>query len=67
VNTVALYKRVLTKNGNRYCPVVPGTLQTEREIHAKFAAHRLHGEWFEATPELLAFIAEQQEFPHATA
>lgn len=28
----------------------------ERAYHARFAAHRLHGEWFERTPELLAEI-----------
>lgn len=30
----------------------------ERTLHAMFADARLHGEWFEPTPELLAFIAE---------
>lgn len=29
----------------------------EREMHARFAADRSHGEWFYATPELLDLIA----------
>jgi hypothetical protein len=33
----------------------------EAQLHQRFAATRLHGEWFEATPELLAFIAEPGE------
>lgn len=36
---------------------IPGGLAREREIHAQFASARLNGEWFTATPELLAFIA----------
>jgi hypothetical protein len=35
-----------------------GTLATEREIHERFAAHRLEGEWFAPVPELLHLIAE---------
>lgn len=29
----------------------------EATLHARFAAHRLTGEWFRPTLELLAFIA----------
>ena len=29
----------------------------EREYHRRFAAHRLHGEWFTRTPEIEAEIA----------
>jgi len=39
---------------------MPGHREVERSLHARFAAHRLHGEWFTASPDLLAFIAEQQ-------
>ncbi len=28
----------------------------ERELHDRFAASRLHGEWFHPTPELLDFV-----------
>lgn len=34
----------------------PGTLKDERIYHARFAAHRLHGEWFERHPDILAEI-----------
>lgn len=30
----------------------------EDELHARFAEHRRHGEWFDPAPELLAFIEE---------
>jgi hypothetical protein len=35
----------------------------ETELHQQFAAIRSHGEWFEPTPELLAYIAEHAEVP----
>jgi hypothetical protein len=35
---------------------VPGEHHHENAIHHMFAAHRRHGEWFEATPEVLAFV-----------
>ncbi|WP_331728809.1 GIY-YIG nuclease family protein [Streptomyces canus] len=28
----------------------PGDTALERELHARFAAHRAHGEWFDLTP-----------------
>lgn len=31
---------------------------TERDLHARFSESRTHGEWFEPTDELLAFIRE---------
>lgn len=34
----------------------PGTPETERAIHARFADQRLHGEWFEMSEELFAYI-----------
>jgi hypothetical protein len=37
--------------------VTPGGRSLERELHHRFAADRLTGEWFTATPELLACIA----------
>jgi hypothetical protein len=35
----------------------PANRIQEKWYHRQFAAHRLHGEWFERTPELLAEIA----------
>jgi len=37
--------------------VMRGTPATERELHAKFAAQRAHGEWFRPSLQLSAFIA----------
>lgn len=34
----------------------PGTLKDERIYHVRFAEHRLHGEWFERVPAVLAEI-----------
>jgi hypothetical protein len=36
---------------------VQGPLTLEREYHRRFAAHRLHGEWFTRCPEIEAEIA----------
>ena len=35
---------------------VEGPMLLEREYHHKFAAHRLHGEWFSRAPAILAEI-----------
>lgn len=35
----------------------PGGLPAERELHARFAAHRVHREWFELVPEIAGYIA----------
>lgn len=35
----------------------------ETEYHARFAAHRLHGEWFVAAPEILAEIDRLKALP----
>jgi hypothetical protein len=37
---------------------IPGTLQTEKWLHDKFAADRDAGEWFRASISLRAFIAD---------
>lgn len=34
----------------------PGGYDLEREYHKRFAAHRLHGEWFAPHPDILAEI-----------
>lgn len=36
--------------------VIEGGRKEEREYHARFAAHRLHGEWFAPHPDILAEI-----------
>ena len=33
----------------------------ERHLHHQFKDFRLHGEWFEAAPEILQFVAEQPD------
>lgn len=35
---------------------VKGPPSIERDYHKRFAAHRLHGEWFERHPDILAEI-----------
>ncbi|MBD9635442.1 GIY-YIG nuclease family protein [Ensifer sp. ENS07] len=35
----------------------PGTVADELDIHAKFNAVRVHGEWFAATTDLLVFVS----------
>lgn len=35
----------------------PGGRDVERAYHTQFAASRLHGEWFERTPAIMAEIA----------
>lgn len=37
-----------------------GGRRKEFELHQRFAAHRLHGEWFEPHPDILAEIAQLQ-------
>ena len=41
--------------------VEKGGLRKERELHQRFAASRLHGEWFEESHEILACISELRE------
>lgn len=36
----------------------PGGVERESELHSRFRAHRLHGEWFTPAPELLDYIDE---------
>lgn len=41
-----------------------GDETVEREYHRRFAAHRLHGEWFSPHPDILAEITRLQESPN---
>lgn len=36
---------------------ISGSLQTEHELHQRFAAAHIRGEWFHPVPELLAYVA----------
>lgn len=40
---------------------VTGTYQGERALHRQFGQHRLNGEWFQRTPELLAYIESAKD------
>jgi hypothetical protein len=42
---------------------VPGGRAHERAMHERFVEARAVGEWFHATPELLAFIAIAESVP----
>lgn len=35
----------------------------EKELHLRFAAHRRRGEWFEAHPEIMAYIEAHASMP----
>lgn len=37
--------------------VIPGDTTLERELHRRFAKHRVVGEWFEDCPSIRAYIA----------
>lgn len=39
---------------------IPGDRTLEQELHRRFAFAHVHGEWFRAVPELLAFIASER-------
>ena len=43
--------------GLRLIGYMPGTMATERWLHAKFAAHRERGEWFRHNEDVSRFIA----------
>lgn len=40
--------------------VMPGTIDDERALHDRFAADRLHGEWFKRSAALMEFIASSR-------
>jgi hypothetical protein len=43
----------------RLLGTMPGARTVERRVHAQFAELRLAGEWFQAAPELLAYVARE--------
>lgn len=42
---------------------MPGGYEMERQLHRRFASARVSGEWFEPTPELLAYIDGVLQMP----
>ena len=42
----------------RLLAAIDGSADLERELHQRFAEHRLRGEWFLPVPELLAHVQE---------
>lgn len=48
------------QTGNPYklklLATMPGSIDTEREMHERFAKHRAEGEWFRDCPEIRCFI-----------
>ena len=37
--------------------VMVGSIEDEAELHSRFAAHRMRGEWFSLAPEIEALMA----------
>ena len=54
------FRTMLTSNPHdmECIAVLPGVRQVERELHARFAAHRHRGEWFRIEGALADWIAE---------
>jgi hypothetical protein len=50
----------------RLLAIADGCHEVEREYHRQFAAHRLHGEWFERCPEIEAEIGRLNSAPLPT-
>ena len=51
-----------------YCiGYIQGNIETEKELHKKFAAYRLrqNGEWFSPAPELIDYINFYNEKPNS--
>lgn len=42
----------------RVAAIHPGTPESERRLHEQFAEDRLHGEWFDISPELILHCYE---------
>lgn len=47
--------------------VIPGAFAEESRLHRMFAADRVHGEVFAASPRLLAYVAEHGTMPEPPA
>jgi hypothetical protein len=62
-----IYRRL--KNLQASCPlplkilaVIRGSLDSESNLHSRFAKNRKHGEWFEPTEQLSIFINSLDDF-----
>lgn len=42
----------------RVVGLILGVHATEKELHARFSASRMRGEWFSLTPDLLQFLTK---------
>jgi hypothetical protein len=51
-----LAERLLVIPHDEVIGTIPGDVKVERQWHLVWADHRIVGEWFQATPELLAAI-----------
>ena len=56
--TTNLEKRMKSVPHDEVLATIPGSMASEAALHEKFADIRLHGEWFEATQDLLDFAAQ---------
>lgn len=61
--TEDLTRRIATLNANNCAPVrlvaaMTGGSDVEKHVHELFSDKRAHGEWFESSPELWAFIEQ---------
>lgn len=56
--TTNLHLRMQQIPHDELLATVAGTMADEKHLHARFAEHRLHHEWFAAAPELLAHIEQ---------
>lgn len=67
--SIDLPKRLASLNSHSPIPLkalatVRGGRKEEKAYHRRFAAHRLHGEWFSPAPEILAEIERLKPHPH---
>lgn len=44
---------------------IPGTRETETDLHRRFAFAHIHGDWFRPMPELLQFIGTEVKDPRS--
>lgn len=58
VNPQARVRDLQTGNASRLAILAsfPGGEAEEAELHRRFASAKLHGEWFERTPDLMALV-----------
>src|SRR5476651_2721072 len=47
--------------------IYDGSIKTEKELHERFKAHRVHGEWYTSTAELEDLISNNRPQPWTMA